>query len=65
MAEDFEPHIHICELQLIWSNWKKKCPYKGKLSDSETECDCCEHFVTINFYDNEMTKIKNIERDNS
>lgn len=55
--KEYTPHKHECELLLF----KKKCPNKFKhcLHD---ECDHCEHFIIINFYDREETKMKEIIR---
>ena len=44
------PHIHTCEVKLCRLNtWAENCPLKGKLSDTEDECEHCDHFVTIDF----------------
>lgn len=60
---DFTPHDHLCEIKMVKQNfWKKHCPYKGKISQEETECDFCKHLIVVEFEDNAMTIIKNIVR---
>ena len=61
--EPFIPHKHTCEIKLCFPlSWEEKCPLKGKLSKTEDECELCSHFITINFDQNEPTKITGIIR---
>lgn len=59
---NFIPHIHICELKLLNKKLKQYCPYKGKLSKDEHECDYCNRFIIIEFKDDDMTMIDRIIR---
>ena len=53
---------HICELKLLNKKLKQYCPYKGKLSKDEHECDYCNRFIIIEFKDDDMTMIDRIIR---
>ncbi len=60
------PHIHECELKMVKGrSWRRYCPFKGKLSESEEECDRCNHFIIVEFEDDCMTTIKGIDRGNA
>ena len=39
-----------------------KCPLQGKLSETEDECEDCDHFITVNFDPDSPTKITGIIR---
>lgn len=57
-------HDHLCEIKMVKGKWWKKfCPYKGKLSEMETECDNCNHLVIVEFEDDDMTIINRIVRE--
>jgi len=61
--ERFIPHKHICEIKLCYpSSWEEKCPLNGNLSESEDECEQCNHFITISFDPDEPVKITGIIR---
>jgi hypothetical protein len=59
---NFEPHIHICEIQLLNDNWRTYCPFEGEIGENEEKCDFCKHLIIVNFLDDEMIMIKNITR---
>ena len=64
--EPFVPHTHTCEVKLCKpTSWESYCPLKGVLSETEDECELCEHFITINFYPQNPLCIKEIERVNA
>jgi hypothetical protein len=44
------PHIHTCEVKLCRpGTWKEFCPLRGELSETEDECERCQHFVIVDF----------------
>ena len=61
---NFIPHIHTCEIKLCFpASWQEKCVLKGKLSETEDECEQCSHFITVNFDPDSPTVITGIIRD--
>jgi hypothetical protein len=61
--QEFIPHLHKCEIKMCFpSTWEEKCVFKGKLSESEDECEQCTHFITVNFDPNQPTIITGIIR---
>jgi hypothetical protein len=59
----FQNHSHLCELKWVkGKSWKKFCPFLGKLSWSEEECDDCAHMLIVNLKDGDDTKIDYVER---
>ena len=61
--ERYTPHKHTCEVKLCFSaTWKDKCPLNGILSETEDECEQCDHFITVNFDQDSPTKITGIIR---
>ena len=59
----FIPHLHKCEIRLCFPNsWKEKCVLNGNLTESEDECEECEHFITVNFDPDRPTTITGIIR---
>lgn len=64
--EKFVPHKHTCEIKLFYpSTWKEKCVLGGVLSESENECEQCQHFITVNFDPDSPMRITGIIRDDS
>jgi len=60
------PHIHTCEIKLCFPNtWRDKCIFKGELTETEDECEQCNHFITVNFDPDSPTKITGIIRDDN
>lgn len=58
-----KPHQHMCEIKMIKNKyWKKYCPYNGKLSLDEHECDSCNHLIIVEFKNDNMLEIENIIR---
>jgi len=46
----FIPHIHTCEVKLIHPDtWKNYCPRMGNLTETQDECENCQHFIMIEF----------------
>jgi NADH pyrophosphatase NudC (nudix superfamily) len=61
--QEFIPHLHKCEIKLCFpSSWEDKCVLKGRLTESEDECEQCKHFITVNFDPNQPTIITGIIR---
>ena len=63
--ERYIPHTHTCEIKLCRPmTWAENCPLKGDLSETQDECETCNHFVTVNFDPDNPLCIDNIIRMN-
>ena len=58
---EFIPHMHTCEIKLCHpATWKEHCPRMGNLSDTEDECESCQHFVIIEFLPDNPVRIDRV-----
>jgi hypothetical protein len=57
----FIPHKHTCEIKMCNpTTWKEHCPRMGNLTETEDECESCQHFVTVEFSPNNHVMIDRV-----
>jgi len=64
-VDTFVPHTHTCEIKLCKPlTWAMYSTLKCSLSETEDECELCEHFVTICFDPEKQLCMKEVIRVN-